>query len=105
VRVILGSRKTSRTTQLIELCHEAEMRGEVSYIICHSQEEAYRIATKATEMNKPISFPISYDEFTRGQYYGKTISHFFFDNADKYLQSLTPVHIAAIVVEKEPLDD
>lgn len=100
MRVICSGRKTSRTTQLIEMCAEAEKRGEASYIVCHSHEEAYRIAQKAKELNLFIGFPLIYDEFLSREYYGNGIKNFFIDNADKLLQTLTPVHIGAIVVER-----
>lgn len=101
MKVICGHRKTSRTTTLIEWCHEAErVRGEISYIVCQSQEEARRIHQRAIEMGKPVAFPITYDEFRNSDYFVGTIKNFFFDNADKFIQLLTPVHIEAIVVEK-----
>jgi hypothetical protein len=101
MRVILSGRKTSRTTQLIELCAETERNGKISYIVCHSHEAAYAIKQKAMEMNLDIRFPITFAEFMSGLYAGQRIKNFFFDNADMFLQSLTPVHIAAVVFEKE----
>jgi hypothetical protein len=99
--VIARGRKRSKTTQLIELCAEAEAKGEISYIICHNHQEAYRIAQKALEMNLIISFPITYFEFTKHQYEGRTIKNFFFDNVDMFLQSLTTVHIAAMAINTD----
>lgn len=101
MRVIYSRRKTSRTTQLIELCAEAEARGEASYIICRDSTEAQRIFKKAHEMDLYIGFPITYDEFLHRKYAGNNIKHFFIDNADWLLQHLTPVHIAAIVILKD----
>jgi hypothetical protein len=82
------------------MCAEAEARGEVSYIVCHSQEEAYRIHQKAQELGLFIGFPLTYAEFLNFEYAASTIKNFFIDNADKLLQYQTPVHIEAIVVEK-----
>lgn len=96
--IIVGGRKTSKTTQLIELCAEAQAKGEVSYIICHSQDNARMISQKAREMGLTIRFPMTYSEFNNRQYAGLNIEHFFFDNVDMYLKSLTPVHIAAITL-------
>lgn len=98
--VICSGRKTSRTTRLIELCIDAEARGEPSYIVCHSRHEAIRIMRKASEMGYHIPMPITYDEFMRNQYASKFIKHFFFDNVEKFVQMLTPVHVAAITILK-----
>jgi hypothetical protein len=101
MRVILSGRKTSRTTTLIELCAEAEVRGEVSYIVCHSREAAQKIFQKAEELSKNIGFPITYDEFIDNKYSHRNIKNFFIDNADHLLQSLTPVRIDTVVLERE----
>lgn len=49
---IIGNRQTGRTQQLINMCAEAEKRGEMSYIVCHNHSEAYRISKQAEEMGK-----------------------------------------------------
>lgn len=100
MRVIAGGRKTSRTTRLIEMSAELEAKGEVNYIVVATHEQAYRVAQKAKELDLNIGFPLTYVEFTQHQA-GRNIQHFLIDNADHLLQSLTPVHIAAIVVEAE----
>lgn len=102
MRVIASGRKTSRTTRLIEMAAEFERKGEVSYIVCGTHDQAYRIAQKAKELDFSISFPITYEEFRNlSVSSGRNIKHLLIDNADHFLQSLTPVHIAAIVVEAE----
>lgn len=101
MRIIASGRKTSRTTRLIEMCAELEAKGEISYIVCKNQEQAYAIAKKAKELNLVIGFPISYDEFMRYEYSSRSVRHFLIDNADHFLESLTPVNIAAIVVESD----
>lgn len=98
--IIASGRKTSRTTQLIEMSAEAEQQGKVNYIIVANPEQAYSVAKKAKELNLNIGFPITYDEFLNHKYFGKNIDHFLIDNADHLLQKLTSVPIKAIVVEK-----
>lgn len=68
MKIIYGGRQTGKTKKLIELAAEAEARGECSYIVCHSHNEAYRIAKVAEEMEKFIRFPIIYDELLAKQY-------------------------------------
>lgn len=100
MRVIASGRKTSRTTQLIELCHEAEMRGEPSYIVCRDSEAARRVFDRAGEMHKRIKFPITFDDLRL--YAHPSIANLFIDDADKLLQTLTPVRIATVTILKEP---
>jgi len=97
--VITGGRQSGRTTRLIELCAEAEAKGEVSYIVCQSHSECYRIAKLAETMELRIAFPISYDEFRSiGQ--GHFIKNFYIDNADTLLEWLAgPVSVKAITVQ------
>lgn len=103
MRIIAGGRKTSRTTRLIEMSAELEAAGEVNYIVVANHDQAYRVAQKAKELGLNIGFPITYDEFEHNKYAGQNIQHFLIDNADHFLQSLTPVHIAAIVVEVDQI--
>jgi len=98
MRIIYNGRKTNRTTTLIQLCAEAEARHEVSYIVCHNQQEAYRIAQKAKAMGLNIGFPLTYDELLNDQYHCK---HLFIDNVEKLLARIARVNIAAITLLKE----
>lgn len=100
MKIILRHRKTGRTQELILLCSQAEKRGEVSYIVCANQQEARRIFEEAETLESPISFPITYYEFRAQQYAGHNIQNFFIDNADHFLQSLTPVPIQAVTMEQ-----
>lgn len=81
------------------MCAEAEAREEVSYIVCIDQQEAYRISQRAQEMGLSIGFPITFDEFRKGEYYSRNIRNFFIDNADYLLRSLSDVPIRAITME------
>lgn len=100
MKVILRHRKTGRTQDLILMCSKAEKRGEISYIVCASQEEARRIFEEAEALESPIAFPITYYEFRAQQYAGRNIQNFFIDNADHFLQSLTTVPIRAVTMEQ-----
>lgn len=100
MRVIARTRQTGRTTELIELCAAAEARGEVSYIVCHTYHEAYRIAQKAQEKGLNIGFPLTFDEFIRHDFAGQNIHNFFIDNAEWLLARFcVPATLAAIAVE------
>lgn len=98
MKVILRHRNTGRTQELILLCSQAEMRGEVSYIVCSNHQEAGRIFEEAKALESPIAFPITYYEFRSQQYAGRNIKNFFIDNADHFIQSLTTVPIQAVTM-------
>lgn len=103
--VIASGRKTSRTTRLIELCAEYEAKGEPTYILCGTRQQAINIAQKARELKLNISFPVTYGEFMRGAMRGGRAKKILIDDADHFLQQLAgPITVAAIVVEVTPHD-
>jgi hypothetical protein len=103
MEIIIGTRHTGRTNKLIELCHEAENRREISYIVVRNHQEAFRVSKKAEELGMFIAFPITYDEFWHGQYAGHNITNFFIDNVELLLQFMCKgtSKIAAITITKE----
>lgn len=84
-KLIIGERQSGRTTDLIRAAADDEAHGIVCYIICHSQEEAYRISKQAQEMELSIGFPITYDEFIHRSYAGQNIDKFYIDNLRMFL--------------------
>lgn len=100
MKVIYGRRQTGRTTQLIEMVHEAEKRGELSYIVCAGHEQANRIAKRAEEMGKPVPFPITYSEYLNGVHGYKEL-HLYVDNLDHLIRELSiPNLVEAVVLER-----
>jgi hypothetical protein len=101
LRVIASGRQTGRTTELIHECAAAEARGEISYMVCHSQQEAYRVAQQAKELGyENFPFPITYHEFLNGRYAGTTVHNFYIDNVEYLLERLVlrGPKIAAITI-------
>jgi len=102
MEIILSGRQTGRTSRLIALAAEAEAKGECSYIVCVSTQEAYRISQQAKRQGMNIGFPITYDELLSGEFHGGHIKNFYIDNADWLLKYLTRgVKLAAITLEEE----
>lgn len=101
MKVIYGGRQSGRTLRLIEMCAESEAEGKISYIVCHSQEEAYRIAQMAKRLKLFIGFPITYAEFVGRAYDAFTVKCFFIDNVDYLLQYISHVPIKAVTIETE----
>lgn len=97
MKVIYGSRRSGRTTQLIEACAEAEKNGEACCIVCHSHQEARRIMQRAEEMGLEIPYPISFDALPL-----KGTNHYmklYIDNAEFLLQQMLGMPIEAVTIE------
>jgi hypothetical protein len=96
-KLIVGDRQSGRTTDLIKAAADDEAHGLVCYIVCHSQEEAYRISQLAQQMELNIGFPLTYDEFLPRQYAGSNIDKFYIDNLRMFLAYMCPIPIEMVV--------
>jgi len=96
-KLIVGDRQSGRTIDLIKAAAEAELKGHTCYIVCHSHEEAHRIARIAELMELNIGFPLTYEEFIHRQYSGTNIDKFYIDNLHKLLVRMCPVDIDMVV--------
>lgn len=88
-----------RHGKTIEAIKKAAETG--SYIVCLNQKESHRIAETARSMGIDINFPITFDEFLKGQYCGRNIKGFVIDNADMFLQHLTSAPINLITLTQD----
>lgn len=95
---IASKRRTGKTTQLIGMADNRQ-----GYIVCHSREEANRIAHEARVMDANINFPLTYHEFVSGQYYGRGVDTVYIDNADMLLSYLCQhgVKLGAVTINEE----
>ena len=92
MEIIIQKRQHGKTKRLIE---ESAKSG--GYIVCRDKHECARISMVARDLGLKIPFPISFDEFTRKEYYGRGIKGgFLIDQADDLLQSMSVVPIKAI---------
>lgn len=96
-KLVVGGRQTGRTTELIKAAAESESDGEVCYIVCHSQDEAYRISQLAQEMGLSIGFPLTYDEFLYRSYVGQNVDKIYIDNLQFMLRHICKVKIDTVV--------
>jgi hypothetical protein len=96
-KLIIGDRQSGRTTDLIKAAAEEEAHGVVCYIVCHSQEEAYRISQEAQKMELSIGFPLTYDEFIHRSYHGTNIDKFYIDNLRMFFSHISNVPIEMVV--------
>lgn len=94
MKIIHVPRGEGKTETLIDIAYKR--RG---YIVCMSHEEAERVFHRAKELKKPVRFPITFDEFLAGAFYGRGVQEFYVDNADYLIQQIgrgTPVHVMTI---------
>lgn len=93
MKIIAKQRAAGKTTELIKIASETD-----GYIVCIGVDECARIASEAQDLGLKINFPITYNEFKNGEYCKKNIKAFLIDNADSYLQYITPLPIIAATV-------
>jgi hypothetical protein len=99
MKIIARPRQTGRTDELIRLSEAADNAGEVCYIVCHSQQEAYRIAKRANEIGCKIRFPISYKELPIRN--GSFCTCICIDNVEKLIENITRRRVEAMVITTE----
>ena len=97
MKLIVGDRQSGRTTDLIKAAVDDEAHGLCVYIVCHSQEEAYRISREAEQMELSVRFPITYDEFLHRSYSGVNIDKLYIDNLRMFLDHISLVPIDTVV--------
>lgn len=93
MKIISKPKRGGKTFELIKMA--AEKGG---YIVCHSTQEARRIKELAISLGLKIAMPITYDDFENRSYYASGMQELYIDNAEMFLQNLTPVKIAAITI-------
>jgi len=93
MKIVVSSRGMGKTTLCI-----LESAASGAHIVCANHAEAYRIAEQAKEMGKEIPFPLTYDEFIRGEYSGKGVRGLLIDNADRLLQYMAKVPIQTVIL-------
>ena len=77
---VIGGKGTGKTKKLIELAAK-----DFSYIVVRNAIIARSVAKRAREMGVNIPFPLTYDEFIKGKFYGRGIRGFMIDDVDALL--------------------
>jgi hypothetical protein len=93
MQIICRGRRGGKTVEAIRLAAKTW-----SYIVCINRKEADRVFDVAQKLGIDIPNPITIEDLIGKRYCAKGIRGFIIDNADKCLQSLTPVPIKAITV-------
>jgi len=76
--MISSGRQSVRTIQLIKDASNCN-----GYIVCQSVKDCHRLMEEANKLNVYINFPLTYDEYINGKFYGKNINCFYVDNIEK----------------------
>jgi len=93
VKILFEKPGSGKTTKLIEISSKKWF-----YIVCHSIQEANRIADEAERLGKKIPLPITFHEFLGNSYYSQGIKGFLIDNVDMMIQGMSIVPIHAITL-------
>ena len=97
MKIIIADRQSGKTTLAIKRAHEID-----AYIVCSTHKEAIRILKESKKMNIYIRFPITYNEFIHGNFFGKGCKAFIIDNVDMLLSMMArDVKIDMITMSKE----
>ena len=97
MKMIILEHGRGKTTELIKLSAKTGY-----YIVCINIEEVSRVVCLSKEMGMNIPFPLTFQEFSSGQYYAKGIKGFLIDNAELFIQSLSKVPVVAISLSPTP---
>lgn len=97
IHIVSGARRTGRTTAMIRTAAES-----FAYIVCPDRRQVQHIQRMAQEMGVDILFPITWDDFVNGRYYGRGVRGFVIDNLDLCIQSMT--HVPVLAASVGPVD-
>lgn len=98
MKIIYKSRGCGKTTQLIE---EAKKLEGYNLIVCMNRNEAQRLWQEIIKKGYELPQPIIFDDFVKGNFYGKNINAFLIDNADLLIQYMAKgVNVHAITFNK-----
>jgi hypothetical protein len=96
MEIIIGTRRTGRTTRLIELAAK-----DALHIVCRNLPDAKRIAEQAREMDLDIPYPITYERFIRGSMYTRGMKGLLIDDVLDLLRYMNAAPIAAVTIESK----
>lgn len=96
IEVINRGRVTGRTTEMIRRC----AKHNYALIVTPSKARAQSVFEQARSQGINIPFPITFKEFCRGEFCGRNVDAFLFDDLDASLKEMAMwVPIEAVVIE------
>lgn len=95
MRTIFLPPRAGKTYALIDIASR-----EGLYIVTLDIREARRIFELSRKLNKPIRFPLTFEDVKRGKFFGRGIDKLLIDNADEYLKFLCPLPIHTMTLTR-----
>lgn len=93
--IVIGGRRTGRTTRMIKKSAEKNI-----YIVVANRARAYTIAEMARRMGLSISFPVTVWELQQKNLIGRRdIREVYVDDADAVLEQFIGTHVSYINLE------
>jgi len=80
---IIGTRNFGKTGKLIELAEK-----HFCYLVVRDWRTACRIEEQIRKEGRKMPFPLTYNEFIEGKFYGKGINCFIIDDVETLLRYL-----------------
>ncbi len=100
MKVIFNGRGMGKTTKAIKMANETG-----GYLLVHSYDEAVRLSRLPGDQ-KPLRFPVTYQEFLSGKMRGSFVRNVVIDNAEMFLREVTGgVSVDAITLTTEETPD
>lgn len=97
MKIIVKERGAGKTTQLLLSAHRHN-----GYLVVPSRKRAYQVAEMARQMDLDINFPLSFDEFVKGQFHGRNCEPLWIDDVDLLLEHLARgTSIGAMTISEE----
>ena len=99
MKIIYRPRQTGKTYELIKQADNYN-----GYIVTMNRRSCENILGLAEKHNFKINFPLTLDEFLRGEFYPQGVKKVYFDNVDLILQNLAMrknVLVEAITLTRE----
>lgn len=93
--VIIKGKQQGKTTEIIK-----KAKNHNGYIVCATKQECTRVFDLAREMKVNINFPISFNEFLKGDYYPEGVKKFHIDNAGLLIQEISKVKVETITIDE-----
>lgn len=98
IHVINAPAQSGKTTELIKLAAKDWL-----YIVCINHARARYTFEMARSMGLKIPFPITFDDFRGGQFFGHGINGFLIDDLDEHIRYMARgVPVVAVTFTSAP---
>lgn len=93
-KLIIADRQTGKTRKLIEQCH----KDRYSIIVCPTMAMCSSVFKEAQDLGMLIPYPITFYDFVKGNWRGRFIDKFYFDELQMSLEKVAKGNCIGTVV-------